>query len=62
MLASDCDHRTGMHVFEDLFVDVEVVDDDCGRAVADGSSGSRILVTTLTGTLPLIRFELTPTS
>ena len=58
MLASDCDRHTGMHVFEDL-VHVEVVDDD-GRAVPDGSPGSRILVTNLLNrTLPLIRFELT---
>ena len=47
-----------MHVFEDL-VHVEVVDDD-GRAVPDGSPGSRILVTNLLNrTQPLIRFELT---
>ena len=58
MLACDCDRHAGMHVFEDL-VHVEVVDDD-GRAVPDGTPGSRILVTNLVNrTQPLIRFELT---
>ena len=58
MLACDCDRHGGMHVFEDL-VHVEVVDDE-GRAVPDGTPGSRILVTNLVNrTQPLIRFELT---
>lgn len=58
MLASDCDRHAGMHVFEDL-VHVEVVD-DAGRAVPDGTPGSRMFVTNLINrTLPLIRFELT---
>ena len=58
MLASECDRHAGMHVFEDL-VHIEVVDDD-GRAVPDGTAGSRMLVTNLINrTLPMIRFELT---
>lgn len=58
MLASECERHAGMHVFEDL-VHIEVVDND-GRAVPDGTAGSRMFVTNLVNhTLPLIRFELT---
>lgn len=58
MLACDCDRHAGLHVFEDL-VHVEVVDDG-GRAVPDGTPGSRILITNLINRAqPLIRYELT---
>jgi len=56
-IASPCAHRT-RHVYEDLVI-CENVDDD-GHPVADGATGSRLLVTVLfSRTLPLIRYELT---
>jgi phenylacetate-coenzyme A ligase PaaK-like adenylate-forming protein len=56
-IASPCARRT-RHLYEDLVV-CENVDDD-GHPVAEGQTGSRILVTVLFArTLPLIRYELT---
>jgi phenylacetate-coenzyme A ligase PaaK-like adenylate-forming protein len=55
--AVECDHHTGMHVFED-WVLLEVVDDEY-RPVPAGEPGSRLLITNLFNrTQPLIRYEL----
>ena len=57
ILAVDCSHHEGMHLFEDLAI-VEVVDAE-GRPVPDGEPGERLLITNLFNrTLPLIRYEL----
>ena len=54
---AECEHRTGIHLFEDLTI-VENVDED-GRPVPDGEPGARLLVTNLMNfTQPLIRLEL----
>jgi putative adenylate-forming enzyme len=56
VLAGDCEHHRGMHVFEDFFI-VENVDAD-GRAVPDGVVGHKLLLTNLFNrTQPLIRYE-----
>jgi phenylacetate-CoA ligase len=57
VLAADCGHHRGMHVFEDLFL-VENVDEG-GRPVPDGAVGHRLLLTNLFNrTQPVIRYEL----
>ena len=57
VLAGDCEHRRGMHLFEDLFI-VENVDDQ-GRPVPDGEVGHKLLVTNLFNrTQPIIRYEI----
>jgi phenylacetate-coenzyme A ligase PaaK-like adenylate-forming protein len=57
VLAGDCAHHQGMHLFEDLFI-VENVDAD-GGPVADGEVGHKLLLTNLFNrTQPLIRYEL----
>jgi phenylacetate-coenzyme A ligase PaaK-like adenylate-forming protein len=54
---ADCEHHTGIHLFEDMTI-VENVDED-GRPVPDGQPGARLLVTSLFNyTQPLIRLEL----
>ena len=54
---AECEHRTGIHLFEDLTI-VENVDED-GRPVPHGAPGARLLVTSLMNfTQPLIRLEL----
>ena len=54
---AECEHHTGIHLFEDMTI-VENVDDD-GRPVPDGQPGARLLVTSLCNrTQPLIRLEL----
>ena len=57
LLGTECDAAMGIHLAEDMLV-YEVVDHD-GHRVPDGTSGSRILVTTLFNrSFPLIRYEL----
>jgi hypothetical protein len=57
VLAADCRHHEGMHVFEDLFL-VENVDEE-GRPVPDGVVGGKLLLTNLFNrTQPIIRYEL----
>ena len=57
VLAADCSHHQGMHIFEDLFV-VENVDED-GRPVPDGVTGHKLLLTNLFNrTQPMIRYEI----
>jgi phenylacetate-coenzyme A ligase PaaK-like adenylate-forming protein len=54
---AECEHRAGIHLFEDMTI-VENVDDD-HRPVPDGQPGSRLLVTSLFNhTQPLIRLEV----
>ena len=54
---TECEHHTGIHLFEDMTI-VENVDQD-GRLVPDGQPGARLLVTSLFNrTQPLIRLEL----
>ncbi|MFI5176755.1 MAG: phenylacetate--CoA ligase family protein, partial [Terriglobia bacterium] len=57
VLASECVHHRGLHLYEDLII-VEVVDQD-NRLVPPGKPGTRVLVTALNKyTQPLIRYEL----
>lgn len=57
ILAADCEHHRGMHLFEDLYL-VENVDPD-GRPVPDGELGRKLLITNLFNfTQPMIRYEL----
>lgn len=56
-IAAECDHHTGLHLFEDLVI-AEVVDGSY-RPVPAGEFGSKVLVTVLgSRTIPLIRYEL----
>lgn len=58
VLAGDCEHHKGMHLFDDLFL-VENVDEH-GRPVPDGEVGHKLLLTNLFNrTQPIIRYELT---
>ena len=54
---AECEHHTGIHLFEDMTI-VENVDQE-GRPVPDGQPGARLLVTSLFNrTQPLLRFEV----
>ena len=56
IMAVDCEHRSGMHIAEDLVV-LEVVDAE-NRPVPPGTQGSKMLATVLFNhTLPVIRYE-----
>ncbi len=57
VIAVDCSHHRGMHLFEDLCI-VEVVDRE-NQPVPDGLPGFKLLVTNLYNyTQPLIRYEI----
>lgn len=57
VLAADCAHHQGMHIFEDLFI-LENVDAE-GRPVPDGVVGAKVLLTNLFNrTQPVIRYEI----
>ena len=57
MLGTECDQAAGVHIAEDMVV-LEPVD-DANRPVASGTTGTKVLVTTLyNSTLPLIRYEI----
>ena len=58
VLANDCAHHKGLHVYGDLFL-AESVDEN-NQPVAAGESGAKLLVTNLYNyTQPLIRYEVT---
>jgi phenylacetate-coenzyme A ligase PaaK-like adenylate-forming protein len=55
--AGDCEHRQGMHVFEDLGL-MDVVDEH-GEPVPEGVTGAKLLVTSfIKRTQPLLRYEI----
>lgn len=57
LLAIECTHHTGIHLFEDLCI-VEVVDEN-NQPVPDDSPGHKILFTNLYQyTQPIIRYEI----
>lgn len=56
IMAVDCEHRSGMHIAEDLVL-LEVVDAE-NRPVPAGTQGAKMLATVLFNhTLPVIRYE-----
>ena len=55
-IAAECGEHAGMHLFEDLVI-TEVVDAD-NRPVPPGEYGAKVLVTVLSRTVPLIRYEM----
>lgn len=58
IMASDCEFRQGMHIFEDMMI-VEVVDHE-NRPVPPGTTGDKVLLTVLyRRAQPLIRYEMT---
>lgn len=58
VLANDCAHHKGMHIYGDLFI-AESVDEN-NQPVAAGASGAKLLLTNLYNyTQPLIRYEVT---
>ena len=60
-LAVDCEHRTGMHVFEDAFV-VEVVDPQTGLPRPEGERGTLFLTTLFRHLAPVIRYNVNDVS
>jgi phenylacetate-CoA ligase len=57
MVAFDCPHRTGMHVFDDAFV-VEVVDTDTGESLAPGKTGNLVITCLYKTGSPQVRYNI----
>ncbi|GAB3479375.1 phenylacetate--CoA ligase family protein [Polaromonas eurypsychrophila] len=55
-IASDCVHRTGMHVFEDA-MHVEIVDPETGQARDKGERGVMYVTSLFKHAAPMIRFN-----
>ena len=56
-LAAECQHQTGLHVFEDAFI-LEMADPDTGRLLPDGEKGTIYITTLYKYGAPQIRFNI----
>jgi phenylacetate-CoA ligase len=56
-LASECTHRSGMHIQEDAVI-LEVADPETGRIVPDGQKGTLYITTLYRWAAPQIRFNV----
>jgi phenylacetate-CoA ligase len=55
-IAADCEHRSGMHVFEDAFV-VEIADQETMVPTPTGEKGTVFMTTLFKYAAPVIRFD-----
>ncbi len=55
-VAAECDHREGLHIWEDHFL-VEVINPDTLEPVNDGEEGELILTSLRKEAIPLIRYR-----
>lgn len=56
VVAADCRHRSGMHIFGDAFL-VEIVDQDTGAPKRAGRRGSVVMTTLFRHLAPVIRYD-----
>lgn len=57
IVASECQHQTGMHAMEDAFV-LEIADPETGRLVEDGERGCLYITSLFKYGAPQIRFNI----
>jgi phenylacetate-CoA ligase len=55
-IAFECEHKCGMHIWEDNFL-IEVVDPRTGEPLADGQTGELVLTTLCREAMPLLRYR-----
>lgn len=55
-VAFECVHKDGMHVWEDAYV-MEIVDEDTGRPVTQGTEGELVFTTLKRKATPLLRYR-----
>ncbi|MDY7031428.1 MAG: hypothetical protein SVY10_05890 [Thermodesulfobacteriota bacterium] len=56
IIGSDCEARTGMHLFADRYI-IEVVDPETGEPLPDGEEGEFLITPLLNQSMPLIRYR-----
>jgi len=55
-VAGDCEHKNGMHVFEDAFIP-EIIDPDTCQVLPPGNVGELVLTTLTKEAFPMIRYR-----
>jgi phenylacetate-CoA ligase len=55
-VAGECEHKNGMHLFEDSFIP-EIIDPDTGKVLPRGSVGELVLTTLTKEAFPMIRYR-----
>jgi phenylacetate-CoA ligase len=55
-VASECDQKNGLHLFEDHYI-AEIIDPDTGRVLAPGEIGELVLTTITKEAMPMIRYR-----
>lgn len=55
-VAGECEHKNGMHLFEDSFI-AEIIDPDTGKVLPRGSVGELVLTTLTKEAFPMIRYR-----
>ncbi|MGD1020366.1 MAG: phenylacetate--CoA ligase [Verrucomicrobiia bacterium] len=55
-IAFECEHKCGMHLWEDNFL-IEIVDPRTGEPLADGQAGELVLTTLCREAMPLLRYR-----
>lgn len=55
-VSGECQHLTGMHIFEDHFIP-EIIDPDTGRVLGPGEVGELVITTITKEALPLLRYK-----
>lgn len=57
LMAAECTHKDGMHIYEDAFV-MEVCDPDTGQPMPDGERGNVFITTLYKHGAPVIRYNV----
>jgi phenylacetate-CoA ligase len=55
-VAGECEHKAGMHLFEDAFIP-EIIDPDTGEVLPPGSVGELVLTSLTKEAFPMIRYR-----
>jgi phenylacetate-CoA ligase len=55
-VAGECEHKCGMHIFEDVFIP-EIIDPESGEVLPPGSIGELVLTTLTKEAFPMIRYR-----
>ena len=55
-VAFECEHKHGMHVWEDSFL-VEIIDPQTGELLPDGQTGELVMTTLCREAMPLLRYR-----
>lgn len=55
-VASECDQKQGLHLFEDHYI-AEIIDPDTGKVLKPGETGELVLTTITKEAMPMIRYR-----